>query len=143
MTDEEVSDASKGTPGEIAPPCPEASVVDELKAQGLPVGPCDPQPEVGNPVVLPTEAPEQAAAPEEVCPVVFLNTTAVGGATQIKAPCGVGAEITDFRERTNKAGVSCATVTYVVTAGKPARTESVCVGDASVQGKPSLAAGGN
>ena len=83
------------------------------------------------------------AVSEEVCPVVFLTTTTPGGATQIKAPCGVGAQITDFRQTTNKAGAECAVVTYIAAAAKPARTERVCLGAPSVQGKPSLTAGVN
>lgn len=139
MTDEEVSEASKGTPGEIAPPCPDASVVDELKAQGLPVGPCDPVPESGDPVLIPESAEQEDAAPTgDVCPGTFIRSLTPGGPNEVQGPCGPGAEIIDVQPFTDAKGRGCATVTFVAATGTPAKTSSVCQGDKADPSKPQI-----
>lgn len=62
MTLEEVAAAATGKPGEIAPPCPQEDVVQQLKQTNLEFGPCDPFPEKGQGVLL-TEVLDPAEAP--------------------------------------------------------------------------------
>jgi hypothetical protein len=128
---EEISTASQGKPGEVAPPCPDAATVSRLKAEGLPIGPCDPLPESGDPVVLPEqglqtadEVPESASS----CAVVFVHSLKPNGSSRIEGPCGPGARITNVEPFTNASGVECAKVSYMV-ADVRGQAASICAGD--------------
>lgn len=142
MTPSEISSASVGKPGDPAPPCPDAEIVTELKEKGLPVGPCDPAPEPGAPVILPPheEGETDAAAVQEaeVCPMVFVRSTRAGGPTQVKTPCGLGAEIVAVEAAADAKDGGCVEVTYRADAKSAARTEQACVGDPVSPSKPNV-----
>ena len=94
MSFQEVSKASQGKPGEVAPPCPAASLVIKLKASGLPVGPCDPLPESGAPITLSDDsASDTATAAKDSCAVTYVGSTTAKGVKQIEGTCRSGAVI--------------------------------------------------
>lgn len=127
-----ISAASIGKAGRVVPPCPSVQVVDKLKAAGLPVGPCDPTPENGSPVLLPEDDPALKMAPETPksgCAVALLRTTSSGAPNKIEGPCGVGAQITDVQVFVNKAGRNCAETQFHPASDKPDENAVVCEGD--------------
>lgn len=141
MTLEEISAASQGEPGDVAPPCPDEAVVTELKANGLPIGPCDPVPESGRPVIVPETAEaadDEIAESGEACAGAFISSTRPGGSHRIEGPCGAGAQITDVQTYVDKSGTDCATVTYVAAATKPEQTSTICSGDPALEGQPNF-----
>lgn len=130
LSPEEISTLSQGRPGEVAPPCPAADVVTDLKEKGLQVGPCVPVPEKGHPVVLPLEDDtDDAASTQEVCAGVFLRSTTPDGPNKVQGPCGVGASISDVELFVDKDGTDCATVTYATSKAAAPKTDRVCEGD--------------
>lgn len=133
MSLEEISAASQGKPGDVAPPCPQAPVVQDLKTAGLPVGPCDPVPEAGRPVILPDQAAEQAASAQEnqdarICPAIFIRSTD-GASARVQAPCGTGAQIVDAESFKDSSGRTCAKVTYLPAVAAAAKKATACEGD--------------
>lgn len=143
MTLEEISAASKGKPGEVIPPCPDAEVIAKLKAKGLPSGPCDPLPE-GEPMILPLEDPEPAAASltttDDGCPLGVLvhNVGTSELPTQVNPPCTPGAQLTAWDLFVNSEGRGCAKLTYRATAKAAAKTATACIGDPRDPTKPSV-----
>jgi hypothetical protein len=144
MSPQEVSLASQGKPGELVPPCPDERTVTDLKAQGLPVGPCDPLPEAGAALVLPPDVDEPAEddASQATCAGMFVRSGDAGGVSQVEGPCGPGARIIDVQPYRDKAGTACAKVSYVVAAGKTEKTSSSCVGDPADSSGPHVLAEG-
>jgi hypothetical protein len=138
MSPQDVSDASRGKPGEVVPPCPDDGTVTALKAQGLPVGPCDPLPEAGAPLVLPPDddQADEVDAGQATCAGMFVRSGDVGAVSEVKGPCGAGAQILEVQPYRDKAGTACAKVTYVVAAGKAAETSSSCLGDPADASRP-------
>lgn len=128
MSPQEISDASQGKPGELAPPCPDEKTVADLKERGLPVGPCDPLPEAGAPLVLPLDLDEHDAS-QTTCPGMFVRSGDAGAVSKVEGPCGPGAQIIDVQPYRDKAGTACAKVTYIVAAEKAPETSSRCVND--------------
>lgn len=137
MTLEEISAASKGTPGEVIPPCPDAETITALKEKGLPQGPCDPLPE-GEPMILPPkDDPEPTTNDQDVCPGAFSrNVDAPELPTRIETPCGPGAQLVDHELFVNAEGTGCAKITYRVAAKDPIETATACVGDPRDPTKP-------
>jgi hypothetical protein len=127
MSLSEVAAAATGKPGEIAPPCPDEATAAQLKAAGIPFGPCDLVPEEGAPVRLaePEDESAQRAEEEVVCPAAILGK---GVDLKVQLPCGPGAELVDASAVT-VGGRMCARVSYTTAAGAAPRTETLCEGD--------------
>lgn len=119
MSLETISKLSVGKPGDVAPPCPAESLVTRLKAAGLPIGPCDPLPEVGQPIILPTAAATPNEESGRVCGDITMDGPTVA------LPCGEGMEVlsTEFPVVN---GESCARVTYVPARGLAKVTDTLC-----------------
>ena len=115
MSLEEVAAASSGKPGEVAPPCPDAKSIQELKKADLEFGPCDPLPEEGQVIILGEQPdPGEESDAVEQCPIVGGSKAA--HELNVGIGCDKGARLVDWIS-TRDAGDACIKVTYVPEAG--------------------------
>jgi hypothetical protein len=112
--------------------CPSEDEVDELKASGTVIEPCDPYVEGAGPT--PNVDPGDAVDPDgpEVCPSIMSGKAS---GLHVRLPCAVGAKIVESRDvRVNDEW--CARVTYVAKQEAEPVTETLCVGDRPRAGGP-------
>ncbi len=127
MDPEEVSRVSQGVPGQIAPPCPDAGRVEELKQRGLAVGPCDPVPEDGQGVLLNSEAdPKEFESDGTSCPVVI--GTKANPDLNFALDCAPGAKIFDVYA-VESADEVCLSAAYLPSETSIRVEEILCPGD--------------
>lgn len=123
MTLEQISELSQGKAGSVAPPCPNDEDVTKLKEAGLPVGPCDPFPEEGAPVLPPADAPiEDRQGPDDP---ICVTVTGIDADHQVRLPCDVGVELIGTSEAEIQ-GEQCVAVTYIPMRGVEEVTETLC-----------------
>lgn len=124
MSLEQIAEAARGKPGEIAPPCPDVATGQRLKEAGIDFGPCDLVPEPGMAVRL--AGPEDEPVDDGVvCPEVVIGKDAV---LTVTTACGPGAEIS-AASLVRVDGEYCADVSYVTERGGRSHRDTLCEGD--------------
>lgn len=130
MSLETISTLSQGKPGKVAPPCPAEELVTKLKKRNMPVGPCDPFPEDGQPFMLPGSVEAGPPAPGEgpndpICSTSQSFGTTASASTTIDLPCAPGLRSVSQEDLVIK-GEHCVRVTYIPRQNAAELVETVC-----------------